>query len=262
MSPHRLPARPLFTLIELLVVIAIIAILASMLLPALTRARESARRTTCLGNLKQYGTALAMYAGEQDAWLPWGRRDPVPASAFDEWTWDEAILVGKQSHVSVPSYKPANYDPKTVACPSKPRLTATAVAPANTRWATVHNSWSPFNTDYCANSNFFKISTVAGARQYRLNEIAAADNVVAVGELWYWADLFGRSENVMNGLKYNSLYAAPYMAPTGDAGWPYGLGADHTQGGNFAFFDGHASYMLYYTETAAKNGSKLIHWEN
>src|SRR5438105_6478629 len=73
-----------FTLIELLVVIAIISILASLLLPALHRARKAAQATSCLNNLKQWGLATQLFACDNNDLLP---KDGTPNGTSIEEGW-------------------------------------------------------------------------------------------------------------------------------------------------------------------------------
>jgi prepilin-type N-terminal cleavage/methylation domain-containing protein len=79
--------RQAFTLIELLVVIAIIAILAALLLPALSRARQQGQRAVCLSNLKQIGLAFTIYLNDHDSRFP-DRRDLKSAlpGGYRPWT--------------------------------------------------------------------------------------------------------------------------------------------------------------------------------
>ena len=124
-----------FTLIELLVVIGIIAILIGILLPTLSRARESANRSACLSNLRQLGQAFNVYANAFHDCIPLGH-------ISDEYQWDYTLNFANSTkafvtHLGVLRDARLLDSPKTYMCPSE----------ADPQWqfATDDNPW-PFVT--------------------------------------------------------------------------------------------------------------------
>ncbi len=158
-----------FTLIELLVVIAIIAILAAMLLPALSAAKQKAYTIQCLNNAKQIGLATFVYAGDNGDYYPYGVDIKNDATWSDLTAWHFLLLPFVSGHT--------NSGSKVYVCPSdQAGLSATYPVPPN---------YIRFQEDYRASAYLFRTTTTGIKAPLRTGSVHAPSLMLMVTEKEY-----------------------------------------------------------------------------
>jgi prepilin-type N-terminal cleavage/methylation domain-containing protein len=216
-----------FTLIELLVVIAIIAILAGLLLPALAKAKDKAKTTQCLNNIRQVGLATALYTGDFSDCYPYGV-EIKDATLRDPTAWDNLLLPYIAGNT--------NYGSGAFACPSDIKASTVTFGPGQTY---------PYQENYRANEHMFRVTTGANSSSYgsalRTTQVPGPSQMLMLTEKEFDAPEYQFSASFM----HDNYYTAWNVPGTVNVknGYTFGPDPPHTSGRTAVAPDGHATVL-------------------
>lgn len=224
---HAIKSRRGFTLIELLVVIAIIAILAAILFPAFARARENARRASCMSNLKQIGLGMFQYTQDYDETLPF-----ITCGNLGDCTTSNA-----GAHPWYVSTQPYLKSYQLLSCPSD---TTFAVA-ADTRWlGTYVNAGVPGLTAASTAQEISKAIPLSYGSNVLLQNTLNIASFNTPSKLFLVSELGGRTTPAATSL--GTFYMQPgYGNSLTDGRWSNGK--RHFDGRNWLYADGHVKWL-------------------